>query len=45
MAGNEYPITLWLIEIVEGLALIGVILFLIALWREVKVPEKEEGAA
>lgn len=44
MAENEYPITLWIIEFVEGLALIGVVLFLIALWREVKIPPKEEGA-
>lgn len=44
MAENEYPITLWMVEIIEAIVLVGVVLFLIALWREVKIP-KEEAAA
>ena len=39
--GNEYPVTLWAIEIVEAIALVAVIAFMIKLWREVKIPEEE----
>ena len=36
---NEYPIGIVLIEAVEAIAIIGLIIGLIYLWREVKVPE------
>jgi len=36
---GEYPIGMVIIEVVEAIAIVGLIIGLIYLWREVKVPE------
>jgi len=36
---DEYPMGLVIIEVVEAVAIVGLIVGLIYLWREVKVPE------
>lgn len=36
---DEYPMGMVVIEVVEAVAIIGLIIGLIYLWREVKVPE------
>jgi len=36
---EQYPTGMVLVEVVEAIAIIGLIIGLIYLWREVKVPE------
>jgi len=36
---DEYPVGLVIIEVVEAVAIVGLIVGLIYLWREIKIPE------
>jgi len=36
---DEYPMGLVIIEVVEAVAIVGLIVGLIYLWREIKIPE------
>jgi len=36
---DEYPIGIVIVELVEAVAIVGLIVGVIYLWREIKVPE------
>jgi len=36
---NEYPMGIVIIELVEAIAIVGAIIGVIYLWREIKIPE------
>lgn len=36
---TEYPMGMVIVEVVEAVAIVGLIVGLIYLWREIKVPE------
>lgn len=36
---DEYPMGMVIVELVEAIAIVGAIIGLIYLWREIKVPE------